>query len=253
MKLIILLLLVSCSSSQNSLTDGKTDYNYSDVSGKFRLSREKKTLDKKIITRTQLLMSAGGNAKILEKSITLSHLGSIKGPKGRLLTLRPEASEFSVWLEGKAYSSKMSLDTKNKSLKIVLKSPEAKWNGTTLVSFPKGRYFCFYSQIPECLYHLQFLQRILKNQKENLDFYVIWDSYPYVQDQLSGVGKNVFSTASVRFDGKFKKLLKYEVEIDGQVLLYHFSSSFELVKMAWVSQGITILPYGEEVSDNELE
>ncbi len=253
MKIFILFFAVSCGSFGNkgSLPDGKTDYSYTDVSGTYRLTREKKMINKKIVTRTQVLVSTGGHAKVLEKSITLSQLGSIKSKDKRLLTVRPEASEFNVWLEGKNYSTKMSLDLKNKSLQITLKSPEQKWNGIKTVPFPKGKYFCFYSQIPECLYHLQFLQKIYKNPKETLDFYVIWDSYPYVQEQLSGVGRNVFSAASIKFDGKLKKLLKYEVELDGQTLLYHFSNSFELVKIAWISQGITVLPYGEESLDNE--
>ena len=77
----------------------------------------------------------------------------------------------------------------------------------------------------------------------------MWDSYPYIQDQLTRVGKSLFAPASVKFDGVIKNHFRYIVEIEGQVLLYQFTKSFDLVKVAWISQGITIAPPGEEIAE----
>lgn len=249
--LLILFLLAGCSSSFLSKSkEGKTEYAYADVSGKYKFTREHKLSDKKIVTRTQLLQINGGNSKILEKSILVSHLGSVKDKNKRIIILRPEASEFSVWLEGKNYSSKMSIDEKQKSMRVQLNSPESKWQGTSLIPFPKGKYFCFYSQIPECLYYSGILKKVISDKNGSANFYVIWDSYPYIQDQLSGVGSKLFASANLRYDGSTRNTYKFELEVDGQMIAYHFSKSFDLIKVAWISQGITIVPVSEEASLN---
>lgn len=243
--------LTSCASFNSSApSEGKTIYSYTDLSGKYRLVREVKTLDKKLVTRNQILLTKGSSNKIVEKSITVSQKGSVKSGGKRLLTVRPLASEFSVWLEGKQYSSKMKLDVAKKSMRVTLASPESRWNGVTLHPFPSGRFFCFYSQIPDCLYHNQLLSQGLKEKNQEYDFYIVWDNYPYLQDQLTGVGQKLFSPATLKFDGELKKRFRYIIEVEGQVILYQFSSSFDLKKISWISQGLTVVPPGEEVRDD---
>jgi hypothetical protein len=65
------------------------------------------------------------------------------------------------------------------------------------------------------------------------------------------VGRNLFSQASIHFDKMEKDLLRYEVEIDGQLVLYYFSKEYDLVKIVWIAQGLTVLPPGEELEKNE--
>jgi hypothetical protein len=213
--------------------------------------REVKNLDKKVVVRNQLINTAAGNSKVVEKSITVTEIGSVKEKGKRLLATRPSASEFMVWLEGKRYQVNMRLVPEKKSLRITMESPEKKWQGTKDIPVPKGRLFCFYSQLPECLFHTQLLDIAHTEEKEEFGFYIVWDNYPYVQDQLAGVGANLFSPATVKFDGEIKKRFRYIIEVDGQVILYHFTTSFELEKISWISQGITVVPPGEEVSDIE--
>jgi hypothetical protein len=226
-------------------------YSYLDAAGSFNYVRDVKLLDKKIITRNQILDTKGSGTQLLEKSIMLSRIGSIRSSKTRLLTVRPEASEYVVWLEGKKYLSRMNLDSKSKSLTIDLESPENRWQGRKSVSFPKGKYFCFFGQLPECLYHNFLLTSALNQVDRRFDFYVIWESYPFVQDILTKVGKKLFAPATVKFDGEIKGLFRYIVEVDGQMLLYQFTKNFELVKVAWISQGITIAPPGQEIAEDE--
>jgi hypothetical protein len=231
--------------------EGKTNYSYVDEGGTFKLVREFKNIKQKIVTRTQILDTKGSGSRILEKSITVSQIGSIKNKRSRLLTVRPLASEFVVWLEGKKYSSKMKINTATRSMKVTLESPETKWNGTSEIKFPKAKFFCFYNQIPECLYHNNLLALANEQEPKAFDFYVVWDSYPYIQDQLTRVGQSLFAPASVKFDGVIKNHFRYIVEIEGQTLFYQFTKSFDLVKVAWVNQGITIAPPGQEIVEDE--
>lgn len=249
--LFLLLLITSCSSPvlTGKPREGKTTYSHVDESGSFDFIRESKVIKKKIVTRNQLIDRKGSGSKLLEKTIMVSQIGSIKSKKSRLLTVRPQASEYSVWLEGKKYISRMQLNPAKKSMKVSLESPEARWQGTSEIAFPKGKYFCFFNQIPECLYHNYLLVKATENQNRRYDFYVIWDSYPFVQDILTKVGNKLFAPASVKFDGEIKGLFRYIVEVEGQAVLYQFTKSFDLVKVAWITQGITIAPPGQEIAE----
>jgi hypothetical protein len=252
-KFFLLVFLVSCSSHMlnGGPRQGKTTYSYIDAGGRFSYQRDLKLLDKKVITRNQILDPKGSGTQLLEKSVMVSRVGSIKNTKARLLTVRPEASEYIVWLEGKRYVSRMQLNAKAKSLSIDLESPESRWQGKSDVGFPKGKYFCFFGQIPECLYHNFLLKNARIQENRRFDFYVIWESYPFVQDILTKVGKKLFAPATLKFDGEIKGLFRYIVEVEGQMVLYQFTKTFDLVKVAWISQGITIAPPGQEIAEDE--
>lgn len=247
---VFLFFFISCSHNGPGGTpsEGKTTYSYSDVSGSYRLVREVKRIQKKLVTRSQLFSTSGSNNRVLEKSITVSQIGSIKLKSQRQKLLRPSASEFTVWLEGKKYQSRMQLLPTKKAMRLSVQGPEKKWNGISEISFPKGKYFCFFSQIPECLYQNYLLQQAYEIKNKRFDFYVVWDSFPMLQDQMSGVGKSMFAVASVKFDGEVKKTFRYIVEVEGQYVVYHFSKAFDMMKMSWIAQGITIVPPGEEVA-----
>ncbi len=252
--LLILVLFISCSSLKRtgSSPEGKFVYSYSDVGGNFRYQRDIKFIKKKLVTRTQIMIPSAGADRVVEKSVTVSQLGSIKDVKGRSLVVRPLASEFTVWLEGKKYTSKMQLDTKRKAMRVTLDSPEEKYKGQSEIPFPKGKHFCFFTQIPECLYHNQILSNSYENKKQNYDFYIVWDNYPYVQEQLNNIGKNLFSHATLRYDGEPKGRIRYIIDVEEQVLLYQFTKDFELTGYSWISQGINMVRPGEEVK-NEVE
>ena len=84
MKFILSLLLISsCASStfQGSPREGRTTFAYVDESGSFKLVRESKTIQKKIVTRSQIIDSKGSASRVLEKSIVVSQVGSIKSKK----------------------------------------------------------------------------------------------------------------------------------------------------------------------------
>lgn len=248
-----LLFLTSCSSliSNGSPKETKQHYSFADGSGKFVLSREHKLLKNKLISRTQISSNQGSALKPLEKSIMVSQLGSIKENNKRVMVMRPFASEFTVWLEGKRYDSKLRLDIRSKSMLVELNSPEEKWKGKSSIPVPKGKQFCFFSQIPDCLYHNLLLTKAKASKGESIPFYVVWEGYPYIQDQFSGVGTKLFAPATVKFDGEHQSLQRFLVEVEGQNIVYHFSKSFDLVRMFWIAQGISVVPPSEEISDVE--
>ena len=247
MKLLLsLLLLSSCAGVRTTVREGKNTFNFHDVSGSFRLQRESKVIKNKLVSRFQLFAATGSADKLVEKSIVVSQPGSIKTKKGRSSVLRPLASDFTVWLEGKAYSSKMNLDPQSKSMKVTLKSPESKWSGTQSVKFPKGTVFCFYSQIPECLIQSGLLSQSFDQERKSLSFHVVWESFPYTSEQYTNVSGNLFAPATIRFDGIKQNMHRFEVELEGQILLYYFSKSFEFAKMSWIAQGLTISTPGDE-------
>lgn len=253
MKFLFFLFLLSGCTSQlltGKQSEGKTTYSYVDESGSFNFRRESKLINQKLVTRNQLLEKKDSGTKLLEKTILVSRIGSIKSRKTRLLTVRPEASEYTVWLEGKKYLSRMKINTTTKSMALTLESPEARWQGTSQVKFPKGKYFCFFNQIPECLYHNYLLTKSTERKTQRFDFWIVWDSYPYVQDVLTKVGRNLFARATLKFDGENNGLFRYIVEVEGQEILYLFTKSFDLVKVAWISQGITIAPPGQEIAED---
>lgn len=251
---LALLLLSSCGSilSKGAPKEGKRAFAYVDVSGRYSFQREHKLINKtKLITRTLISSNQGSVQKPLEKSIMVSQLGTVNDKGRRSLVMRPYASEFTVWLEGKKYESKMRLDPKTRSMLVELNSPEEKWRGKSSVPVPKGKQFCFFSQIPDCLYHNTMLSRALEMKGEPFHFYVVWDSYPFIQEQFTGVGAKLFAPAVVKYDGENKSLHRYTVEVDGQSMLYHFSKSFDLVRMFWIAQGVSIIPPGEEMAVDE--
>jgi hypothetical protein len=237
--------------SKNIPDEKKLEYLFVDGSGKFLFSREHRLLKNKLISRTQISSNQGSSHRILEKSVTVSQLGTIKNNNHRVLVMRPLGSDFTVWLEGKRYDSKMRLDIPNKKMVIELNSPEEKWKGKTSVPIPKGKQFCFFSQISDCLFHSLLLTKALERKGDVLPFIVVWDGFPYIQDQYASIGAKLFSPATVKYEGEDKKVLRYLVELDGQSILYHFSKSFDLVRMFWIAQGVSIIPPSEDTTDTE--
>ena len=119
-----------------------------------------------------------------------------------------------------------------------MKSPESKWNKSESKEFIDGVVFCWFSQIPECVRRAGLLR---KDRSLRGEFVVVWDSFPYYTEQYQNVPSHVFSPAVIRYDGSRGGSLKFNVEVNQQFLLYHFSSSLEFEKMFWISQGITII------------
>jgi len=234
--LLGIFLLVSCSTFKKNSKNSKEInlFLYKDPSGDYLLKREFFERNNKLQLRQQLLQLDGSSIP-LEKSITIANIGFSK--KRKSLSIRPQISQFSIWFEKKKYFSQMRINIKNKSLDLLLVSPEDKWNGKSSEKFIGGSVFCWFSQIPECLRRAKLLR---KDESSQFSFVVVWDSYPYYTEQYQNISAKIFSKAIVKYDGVFKGSLKYNIQVDNQFIVYHFSESLKFEKMFWISQGISL-------------
>jgi hypothetical protein len=250
LNILFLLFSFSCADIQmkdpqqksTEIIDDKGVYEFQDVSGKMVLKRYVNVKsDNKVVTSSRLISEAGGRTKLLEKNISISEYGTLRYGKNIKPLMRPFASQYTVWFDGKEYFTQLKLNKKKKALDIFMKSPEEKWNGKKRVPFPKGEIFCFFGQIPECLKSTEFISKAIKEKQGDLRFHVIWDSYPYFKEMYSNLNSDVFSEASISYDGEIDGNYKFKVDIAGHIIFYHYNNELEFEKLFWISQGMSVI------------
>jgi hypothetical protein len=218
-------------------------YELVDKSGRFLVERDTGYVKSKnsYIVKKRVLSFGNTKGKVLEKSITISNPGFIG--KSKLHVLRPKVSQYTVWFDGKKYSSKMSIDLKDRAMVVELKSPEEQWRGTKRYDFPKGTgVYCFYSQLIECASVTGFMQKALKSDAGIMKFHIIWDGFPYFQEQYLNVSNTVFEEATLKYGGKNNKgLIKFTLDTKSQIMFFFVDSDFNLKKQLWVSQGYSMV------------
>ncbi|OUR93707.1 hypothetical protein A9Q84_19790 [Halobacteriovorax marinus] len=253
-KFIILLSLSSCayfkqlgtgptfSSTPDSPNTARInkEFQLSDKAGKFYVHREKgfsKSKNQFIVKKT---VKAGDNGKILEKLIMISKLGNLNK---KLTILRPTVSEYSVWFDGKKYTTRMKINSKKRSMDVTLNSPERQWQGKRSYSFPNGDgIFCYFSQITECARATGFIEKSIKNDGGSMKVIIIWEGYPYFQEQYLNVPSSVFSRARFSYDGKNAKgERRFTLTVANQSIFYFLDKNHELSKKFWVSQGLSMV------------
>ena len=215
-----------------------------DATGQFILERESGGNPKKnnqIVKRRVYV--EGKSDKELEKSIAVAEIGFLEGADGKKTpVLRPKISEYTVWFDSKKYFTQMRLDTATRSIMVKMVSPEAKWNGKVKVPFPKGTgVYCFFSQMLECIAKTGFFAISSDKNAGQLNFHIIWDGYPYFQEQYSNVPSEVFSRAQAVYDGRTEDgERKYTVLFGEESIFFNIDEYENLSKMFWISQGLTI-------------
>lgn len=253
MKSLFLLLCItlfsSCSMLSGSSQDNSVFFDYKNVrynleenAGKFVVYREsglKKGTNQFVVKRT-VLPSDEDKSKILERSIAISTLGKLKNG---LAILRPETSEFNVWFSGKKYSNRMKLDSKGKKLVVELDSPESQWTGSKSYEFPNpNSIYCFYSQLIECVAVTGFFSKAKESGFGQMNFYIIWDGFPYFHEQYLNLNQDVFAQAQLEFDeAKSDGQLKFSLSVDNQAIFYVLDKKLKLIKKFWVAQGMSML------------
>lgn len=253
--LILGILFASCTSGVKhaSVLHGNhaRSFTYRDVSGEFEYAREVKFKKGKLATRVQIMSETGGNERLLEKTFAIAAVGSVKSRDGRVNAIRPELSQHTVWLEGKKYFTQLKLNSKKRVLEAIMESPDARWNGKREMKVPKGRIFCFYSQLPECLILSDLIAASDKGRRRS-SFILVWDSWPYHQEHFNGLKDSPFTNAVITAEGRRKADKRYSIEAAGQTLSLHFSLDDKFVRMFWASQGISLLPPGEKQGSEQI-
>ena len=215
------------------------NYKFTDISGRFLLSSESGLSDKNKAYMKMALISEGDNQEY-EKTVSISKLGWLKTKNQTIRVLRPEISQYTVWLDGKKYFSQIKIDSEKKILKISTRSPEKQWNGVEEVSFKNSRgLFCFFNQIPDCIRVTKFLSRAIMNKAGKMSLTIIWEGHPYIREQYAGV-ETPFSTSILSYDGISKEgNFVFNLNFSNQVLFYHFNNNAQLEKKFWISQGMS--------------
>lgn len=246
---IFALLISSCSLSKNSdsisskkiFANEKSTFNLKDNAGNFIVKREKGLITNKnqFVVKQMVLDSSGNEKEPLEKNITISNLGRVKD----IYVLRPYKSQYTVWFGGKEYSNDIQLDLQKKKLVVELSSPEKEWSGTREFDLPNPKsVYCFYSQVMECAAVTGFVEKAKANGQGKMNFYVIWNGYPYFHDQYVNLSGNLISRAQLEFDpSKKDNEIKFSLNVDNQVIFYVLDKNFNFIKQFWVAQGLSML------------
>ena len=233
--LLLLFLFVACSSRNKFLKQGsgKSTFILKDRSGEFLYQRDVKIKNGEIATRVRVL-NASNTAQPVEKTISISQIGQTKTNK----VLRPKVSQHTIWYEKEKYFSQLQTNVKNKSLDVLMESPEDKWQGAKSVIYPRGRIFCFFSQIPECV---KFYGMLNDDPAMGYNLVIIWDNFPYQVESYSNIGDGAFQSAKFRFESEYKGSLRYKLELSNQIIFYEFDVNRQFDKMYWIAQGLTLV------------
>ncbi|MBF0359815.1 MAG: hypothetical protein HQK49_02335 [Oligoflexia bacterium] len=230
----------------------KVVFDYSDSTGDYRLVREVGKVGKvakdrnNYFVKTQILPENGDEKNVLENIFAISNLEElhVKGSDGKsgvVKTLTPKISQYTVWLEGQKYFSQLKVDYKKRMLEVLSIDEEKKVKDKTKVKIPKKNSItCFFSQVDECIRVTGFLTLAKEKKAGSVPIQLIWDGHPFFQEQYNYLPKNIFSNATFEYDGELEDgTIRFALNVEGQSILYHFSTSNDLIKKLWVNQGIT--------------
>jgi hypothetical protein len=225
-----------------------TEYLWQDLQGDATYIRDSVLKKNALITRAQLLTKVGAEKKILEKSIMISKIGSVKNSNGEVQTvMRPEVSQFFVWLDKTKYETEIRLDVKKRGFNVSYKdSTQPEWL-KKFIKLPRGVHFCFFSQLPECLKYSGILKEIKKHPEAKKDLFVIWDQYPYQEEIYNQIGEPLYVKAILLSEGLNKAGdLIISLEFRSQILNIQFDSNDQFLRFFWIAQNISVIPPQEK-------
>ena len=176
-----------------------------------------------------------GNEDIaLEKTITISKVKTINK---KLRLLIPQKSESQYFLDGKKYFSRISISDKKITVKMI--SPEKQWNGEKEFVLTKGNgNICFYANIVECAIVSGFLSKAIETNMGKMNFYIVWEGYPYFHEQFLNIPNEVFSRATLVYDGvNRRKEHRLTLSAGGQSQFYFVDKEYKIIRHVWSSQG----------------
>lgn len=214
-------------------------YDQQENSGNYVLKKEKGfNKSGSFVVRREITDSGEGSAKALEKSISFSRSGVLKNG---LKLLRPEKSQYIVWFDKQKYSVISEVLPKEKSIVFKMQSPERDWNGERKFKFPKSNgVFCYYFQLIECLAMTGYFNQLQKKRNLSAEINIIWEGYPYIREQYSGIPDEVFTSAVFEYDGKTEVGdYKFSLRFNNQIILYQIRKNFKYERVFWISEGMT--------------
>lgn len=214
-------------------------FEYSDKAGRFYINRESGRMAKspKYMVKEKMYVPSQPDETV-EKLVSISTIGDVNA----LRLLRPERSQYTAWFGGEKYLTELKVDIEHKKMLVEMTSPESEWNGVEEFSFPKGTgVYCFFSQVIECASITGFINKAIKAQAGVMRFHIVWAGYPYIMEQYPGIQKNVFSKASLEYDGQTEQGEdRFMLRFAGETIFYMVNpENGQFKKKLWVSQGVT--------------
>lgn len=233
--LLASLFLVSCAVFvvEIPLIDFDKNLSYTDTSGSYLYKKKLKFVKDEMVSRVQLRVNEKG--KDLERTTSVS---KIKNRGKSDVVILPRIAEHKVWFNKKLYYSKIKAIPEKKIYQVSMSSPESKWNGIKEFKVPKSKKLCWFSQIQECVKLLD----LLDDSGKKFEFYIVWDSYPYHTEQLTGASEDeLFTRATIKFDSNYSTYKRYEVSLGSTSMVYFYTAKKEFKKLFWISQGISLI------------
>lgn len=241
--IIFYFLCFSCATDHEKdikLRSYNKNYVLTDKSGTFSYQRESgfTSNSKSYVTKYKILDP--DNQKSLEKVITFSN---VKNINKKIRALSPHKSKYQVWFDGDIHETMMVINEKENFLVVKMRSPEEQWNGEKRIPMGKGNGVrCFFSQVIECAYKLGFLQKATRLMSGKMTFDLIWEGYPYVQEQYLNIQNQAISKASLSYDGKNPAgEHRFSLSFDGNSIFYFVDKKYRLDRIFWPAQGLSVV------------
>lgn len=258
-----LILISSCSALQamkyktghEALKSSQEVFRFEDKGTNYRLKKnEVYTPEKKSFSTKRVLeIPSGYKAKIVEQSIAISQAAEIS--KTKLPVLVPQISQFNVWFDGKKYVSELKILPKERSIQIKMNSPESQWNGVETHKLPEGKVLpCFFSQIIECAKVSGFIKESSLKERGSMQINILWEGYPFLSEIYSEFPREFLTPAILEYDGLLSKNeRRFNLNLSNQSIVFILNNKDEVMKMLWVSQGITMLHNSVKETDSNQE
>ena len=214
------------------------EFRFKDESGQYHLLREAGPgkNNQTYVVKRKLRKFAKKSGRPLERSISIST--KLRESK----KLIPKISQYNVWFDKERHFSQIEMGEIGDKLKVVWESPDPKYNGVKY--FPlegDGESLCFFSQILECARHQGFLKKVTKDEDEKLKLRVIWDGYPFFQQQFPDFKTKISSYATLEFDGNNRKGHKrFSLKVEGETIFYFVDKGSRLMGLYWISKGLSM-------------
>jgi hypothetical protein len=217
-------------------------YDYTDISGTFKVQRKNSFKDKKIFFQRIIYQDSFDQS--VEKMRSIMQVGGIYGHDG--VSIRPVISQMQVWMEGKEFNNQIKLNLKSKSLDIVATGKAKKAEKSSVAVGKEHKSLCFFQQLPECLKVVGALRKLLADKSERYELTVIMESYPFNDLIYNDFPNQLLFKANVSqgtqdlIDSKNETVLN--VEFGGQVVNLKFTKGGQFIGQFWVAQGISMVP-----------
>ena len=172
----------------------------------------------------------------LEKTMSVSKDVQINFNKRKFDVLFPMTSVFTSWVDGHRLSSKITYVESEHRFLVQSK------NGNEYIPWTTSenpKVICFFTQIMPCISRTDaFLAKGLA-EGESIDFYVIWERYPFLDSFYEGMTNELISPAVLTLEKREDAYLSLNVEVANQILNYRVDYSLDMLGFAWSAQGIS--------------